>query len=203
MSDLPVPPATRKARATYDAIVAATRAELRRGGLSPEAIAERARVSPATFYTYFSSKDEVLAVALDAALAEKFERLKASLSIEELLDQGLEATTGRIVDETITGYRKDAGTIQLALIRADESKAIERVLAHWTMATLEALHRFVRLGQRAGQIRPGAPDRIATAMQITLQGYKSPLILDTADELLAGELAAMLTALLRHERPET
>jgi AcrR family transcriptional regulator len=199
MRDLPPPPATRKARATYDSIVEATRSELRHRTLSPEAIAERARVSPATFYTYFSSKDEVLAVALHAALSERFERLHAVLSIEELLDHGLPAVAESIVEETVASYRRDAGTIQLAIIRSEESKAIEGVLRHWSTTTLDELRRFIGLGQRAGQLRDGDVDRMATAMLISLQGYKSPLLLESSDDALVGELASMLTTLLRPE----
>ena len=201
MRDLPPPPATRKARATYDSIVEATRSELRRRTLSPEAIAERARVSPATFYTYFSSKDEVLAVALHAALSERFERLHAVLSIENLLDEGLAAVAERVVEVTVGSYRKDAGTIQLAVIRSEESKAIDGVLNHWLMTTLEDLRRFIRLGQRAGQLRDGDVDRMATAMLISIQGYKSPLVLESSDDALVCELSSMLTALLRPESP--
>ena len=67
---LPPPPSTRKARATYETIISSTREVLRsQGVLSPELIADHAGVSPATFYTYFSSKDAVLAAAFDEVAA--------------------------------------------------------------------------------------------------------------------------------------
>lgn len=198
---LPPPPGTRKARTTYEAIIASTREILRtRGVLSPELIAEHAGVSPATFYTYFSSKDAVLAAAFDATLAAMTFDLDEVLSIEALLEDGLDTTMQALVRRIVRGFSHDARIFRLAISRLPESETIRQVYRHHEELILALLERFIRLGAAAGRIRRGgATDVMAAVLLVTIQGYQNPLILRPGSGPVTEELAGMLLALLRPE----
>jgi AcrR family transcriptional regulator len=195
---LPPPPTTRKARATYEAIISSTREVLRsKGVLSPELIADHAGVSPATFYTYFSSKDAVLAAAFDATLEAMTAELDQALSIEGLLDNGLETTTHTIVRKVIRGFSHDARIFRLAISRLPDSDTIRQVYRHHEESILMVVSRFLKLGQAAGMIRKGDTDAMAAAFLVTIQGYQNPLILRSGSGPLVEELTAMVHALFR------
>ncbi|MGF1665553.1 MAG: TetR/AcrR family transcriptional regulator [Acidimicrobiia bacterium] len=195
---LPPPPTTRKARATYEAIISSTRAVLRsQGVLSPELIADHAGVSPATFYTYFSSKDAVLAAAFDATLEAMTTELDEALSIEGLLDNGLEATTQTIVRKVIRGFSHDARIFRLAISRLPDSETIRQVYRHHEGSILTVVGRFLELGQAAGMIRKAETEAMAAAFLVTVQGYQNPLILRPGSGPLVEELTAMVHALFQ------
>lgn len=198
---LPPPPTTRKARATYETIIASTREVLRTmGTLSPESIAEHAGVSPATFYTYFSSKDGVLAAAFDATLAAMTFDLDEVLSIEGLLDNGLEPTVHALVRRIVRGFSRDARIFRLAISRLPESEPIQQVYREHEENILAFLERFIRLGASAGHVRSGPSDAIAAALLVSIQGYQNPIILRSGSGPVTDELAGMLVSLLRPER---
>jgi AcrR family transcriptional regulator len=195
---LPPPPTTRKARATYETIISSTREVLRsQGVLSPELIADQAGVSPATFYTYFSSKDAVLAAAFDATLEAMTKELDTALSIEGLLDNGLDATTHMIVRKVIRGFSHDARIFRLAISRLPDSELIRHVYRHHEESILTVVGRFLELGQAAGMIRKGETASMAAAFLVTIQGYQNPLILRPGSGPLIEELTAMVYALVR------
>ncbi len=195
---LPPPPTTRKARATYETIIVSTREVLRNQGvLSPELIADHAGVSPATFYTYFSSKDAVLAAAFDATLMSMTEELDTALSIEGLLDHGLDATTHTIVRKLVRGFSHDARIFRLAISRLPDSETIRQVYRHHEENILTMVERFLSLGQAAGMIRKGDTEAMAAAFLVSIQGYQNPLILRPGSGPLIDELTAMMFALFQ------
>lgn len=197
---LPPPPTTRKARSTYEAIIRSTREVVRaRGVLSPEAIAEHAGVSPATFYTYFSSKDAVLAASFDAALTSMTADMEEVLSIEGLLDNGLDATIHDLVRRVVRGFAHDARIFRLAISRTPESEAVRHVYRHHEEEILAFLERFLRRGMAAGKLRQTDPEVVAGAMLVTIQGFQNPLLVRSGTSPVTHELAAMLVGLLSPE----
>ena len=194
---LPPAPTTRKARATYETIIDATRAVVRRRGtVSPELIADHAQVSPATFYTYFSSKDGALAAAFDSALTDMSHDLDNALSIETLLETGLESTMRTLVRTVVKGFTHEARIFRLAISRLPDSDLVRQVYRHHEKAILERLERFIRLGTAANQIRADHPETLAAALLVSIQGFQNPLLLRQGSAPVADELAQMLAALL-------
>ncbi len=200
MSALPQPPTGRKARTTYETLVAATRQVIRAtGALSPDEVAETAQMSPATFYAYFASKDAALAAAFDLALAEMQRRVEQTATIERLLEDGLDTTVRAVVDTVVEGFRLDARVFRLAAGRLGESELLRAVYRDREAAAMEVLVRFVRLGVAAGKIRddPG-PDAVAAALLVTLQGFQNPLLHETAGPGgVVDVLSEMVESLLR------
>ncbi len=153
---MPTVPATRKTRATFHRLVDAARDSVRRNGvLLPEVVAETAGVSPATLYTYFGSKDALLASAFDVALGEIGDEVARILSIEKLLDDGLESVTRRLVRTVVKHFTRDARVVRLAIARLPDSPEMVEVYKRRSDEQLAMIGRFVRLGIAAGK----APDR--------------------------------------------
>lgn len=191
-------PETRRSRATRRALVQAVRTVVRRSGsLSPEAVAAEAGVAPATFYLHFASKDEALAAAFDEVLEDLHTTTAAALTLDQLLDEGLETIVRRLVRGVVKGFRRDAGVVRLAISRLPESETVRAVYRHWTDATLELLTGFVRSGARAGLIDGTDPTTTAAALLISLQGYQNPELLQPGTSAVLDRLAAMILALLR------
>src|SRR5687768_17179384 len=118
-------PAGRKARETYETLVRATRDALATSGsFVAEDVAGRAGMATATFYAYFSSKDDALAAAFDQVLHENNQRVADALSIERLLDDGLKSVVRKAVIAAIDGFRDNALLFRAALARLSVSKVI-------------------------------------------------------------------------------
>ena len=193
-------PETKRARATYAALVSAVRAVVNaRGVLSPEEVATQAEVSVATFYVYFANKDEALAAAFDGVLDEMNEATKASLDPGQLLDHGLEAVIRDLARRVVRQFTNDAGVFRLAISRLPDSEDARRVYRERERESLETLTEFIRRGIRAGSVRHGDPDRLARALLISLQGFQNPLLLQARGGHLLDELVGMLIALLAPE----
>ena len=194
---LPPAPTTRKALATYRSIIDATRAVVRsRGVVAPEAIAEKAGVSPATFYTYFKSKDEALAAAFDATLTDMTEDLDRLLSIETLLENGLESSMRTMVRSVVRGFARDARIFRLAISRLPESLLVRDVYRHHESVILERLERFIRLAAAAHMVRADDAPTMAAALLITIQGYQNPLLLRQGSRQVVDELTGMVVGML-------
>ena len=190
-------PETRKARATYGALVDATRAVVNaRGVLSPEEVAAKAEVSVATFYVYFASKDEALAAAFDRVLDEMNDATQAALDPGRLLDHGLEVVLGDLGRRVVRQFTGDAGVFRLAISRLPDAEDARRVYRERERESLSTLTEFVRRGIRAGAVRDADPDRLARALLISLQGYQNPLLLQAGAGQLLNDLVGMLIGLL-------
>jgi AcrR family transcriptional regulator len=196
-STIPPPPATRKARATYESLIEATREVLRHSGVpSPEAIAAEAGVSPATLYSYLSSKDAMVAAAFDTVLAAMHGDLVEVLSVEGLLERGLEAVVHETVRHVVRGFLQDARLVRLAIARLPESELAREVYRRREEATLAHVERFVRLGQEAAKLRAGDPGVLAQAFVVGIQGLQNPLVLRPGSGPVVDEVACGLVALL-------
>lgn len=190
-------PEAGKARRTYETLVAATRTSIdETGTFSAETVAERAGVATATFYTYFSSKDDALAAAFDAVLRELNEETAGGLGIEALLDGSLVSLMRDLVRTVVHVFRDNALVFRLAVARLPESKTIRAVYRERQREGRALLERFLELGAAAGRIRSDAGADVATALLVTLQGYNNPLLLGRPRPAVLDELARPLVALL-------
>ena len=200
---MPTVPATRKTRATYHRLVDAARDSVRRNGvLLPEVVAETAGVSPATLYTYFGSKDALLASAFDAALGEIGEEVGRILNIEKLLDDGLESVSRRLVRTVVKHFTRDARLVRLAIARLPESPDVVEVYKRRNDEQLATIGRFVRLGIAAGRLRAGDVSVLARAVMVQLQGLQNPMVLNPNAGPVVDEICRVALALLAPTGPE-
>ncbi|HEY7582686.1 MAG TPA: TetR family transcriptional regulator [Acidimicrobiia bacterium] len=194
---MPTLPVTRKARATYGNLVTAARESVRRSGiLSPEAVAEAAGFSPATLYSYFGSKDALLAAAFDAALADIAAAVKPILGIDRLLEQGWEPTARALVRAVVRGFSHDGRLVRLALTRLGESEEILTIYRRRNQEEIDLFTRFIRLGTAAAQLRQGDPGILARTVVLMLQALQNPLALGPGSGPVIEEVNRALYRLL-------
>ena len=150
-----------KALRTWQGLVHATRDEIKEaGGFTGERVALRAGTSPATFYSYFASKDAALDAAFDAVLEDLIATVGDVLRIEELLDHGLTATCQRLVRDVTRFFDSESLLFRLALARIPENEAIRETFVERQKQCLASVRRFVSLGQKAGRIRDDDADTL-------------------------------------------
>jgi len=198
---VPTPPHSRKAKATYGSLVDAARDSVKRAGiLLPEAVAEAAGVSPATLYTYFSSKDALLAAAFDAAQGELGETLIAVLNIERLLEEGLESVSRRLVRAVIRRLSQDARVFRLALARLPESPELTEAYRRRDDEQLATIGRFIKLGQAANKVRDGNGSALSRALVVQLHALADPMVLNSAAGPVVEEIGRVVFELLSPPR---
>ena len=194
---MPTVPATRKTRATFHTLIDAARESVRRTGvLLPEAVAETARVSPATLYTYFGSKDALLASAFDTALGDIGEDVARIMTIESLLEHGLESVARRVVRAVVKHFTRDARLVRLAIARLSDSPEVVEVYKRRSDEQLAMIGRFVRLGISAGKLRTGDANVLARTVMVVLQGLQNPIVLHSGSAPIVEEIARMMLHLL-------
>jgi AcrR family transcriptional regulator len=194
---MPTLPATRKTRATHAALIAATREVVRRyGSAAPEMVAETAGVSPATVYSYFGSKDGLLAVAFDAALEDINHSISTVLDIERLLENGWESTARALVRSVVRRFSHDARLVRLAIARLPESDEVRQVYRRRQEEALNLVRRFIHLGKAAGQLRPAEDEVLARAAVVILQGLQNPLVLQSGAGPIVDEISGAMYRLL-------
>ena len=197
---VPTVPATPKTRATHQGLIDAARDSVRRNGvLLPEAVAETAGVSLATLYTYFGSKDALLAAAFNSALGEIGEEVARILSIETLLDDGLESVTRRVVRTVVKHFTQDARVVRLAIARLPDSPEIVEVYKNRGDEQLAIIGRFVRLGIAASKLRDGDVSVLARAVMVQLQGLQNPIVLHSGSGPVVDEICRVVHDLLAPE----
>lgn len=193
MTVLPPVPKSRTALATYEALVESSTEEIRATGrVSAETITDRAGVSTATFYTYFTSKDHAIAVTFDRSSGRLISTLGAQLTMEALLDEGLESVVRRAVTTVAEAFRADTRIYRLAMSRLSESDMMRRVYQARETQVLEFLEPFMRRGIAAGRIRDTDPLHLARVFLVVMQGLQNPTLTRTEDPRLVDELAGML-----------
>lgn len=190
-------PTSRKTKTTHDALIQAARAVVARtGSLSPDAVAETAGVSTATFYAYFSSKDALLAAAFDQAVGETNRFIKETMSIEALLEHGLDVVARNVVEGLVEMSAEDANLVRLVLARLSGSEDVRETYRRRELEALATIARFIRLASAAGQIPDGEPEVLARMVLVILQGSYSPLLPGPDRGRVVAKLVVMLRALL-------
>jgi AcrR family transcriptional regulator len=167
----------------------------RTGALAPDSIAYAADVSTATFYTYFETKDDALAMALDQIGAELAEALASILTVDVLLDSGLDSQVRSTVEATVVIFRRDGRLWRLAVARLPDAPSVGEVFRRRQEETLALTTRFVRLGQRAGKLREGDPELLARSLMMTLYGLAQPM-LEAYSALPLDHVVGMIVGLL-------
>lgn len=194
---MPTLPATRKTRATYQSLVDAARESVtKNGNLLPEAVAETAGVSPATLYTYFGSKDALLASAFDAALGQIGEEVALILNVEKLLEEGLESVTRRLVRTVVKRFTHDARVVRLAIARLPDSAEVVEVYRRRGDEQLAMVGRFIKLGIAAGKVRIGDVSVLSRAVMVQLQGLQNPIVLHSGSGPVVDEISRVVHDLL-------
>lgn len=198
---MPTLPATRKTRATHAGLISATREVVRKSGtVSPEHIAESAGVSPATLYSYFGSKDALLAAAFDAALEDINQATSSILAIERLLEEGWEATARALVRSVVKRFSHDARLVRLAVGRLPDSDEVRQVYRRRQEEALSILRHFLRLGSAAGKLRNDDDDVLAKTALVLLQGLQNPVVLQTSAGPVLDEISDLLHSLFLPRR---
>jgi AcrR family transcriptional regulator len=172
------------------------------GVLVPEAVAELAGVSPATLYTYFGSKDAVLAAALEAALDDFGADLETNLDIEKLLEDGLEVLARKLVRAIVKRYTHDARLLRLGVSRLPDSSLILGLYRGRREEHLAIIGRFIKLGQAAGKLDDRNPSPTSRALLVQLHGLTDPMVLIGASGPVIEEIGRQVHDLLAPKSPE-
>ena len=171
-------PVGRKAGQTYDALVTATcEVIVATGSFSGENVAEKAGMATATFYAYFSTKDDALSAALDSVVRDLNAHVQPSMSIERLLDDGLRSVLHQVVTMMLANFRKNAPVYRLGLASLPESSRMRQIWRYHEQHAEDYTRRFVGLGMAAGRIRKGDLESTATLLLVILQGLNNHVLL--------------------------
>ena len=150
---------TPRAERTREALIDATVAALREdGSFTTEQVAGLAGVSVATVYNRIpEGRDGLLAGALDRALFRLVAVTAEALTVEHLLDEGLECVMVALVDGLVGVFDEEALVLRSALARLPESRLLRDAYRHREAEARESNRRFVELGQAASE--PVTPTR--------------------------------------------
>ena len=192
--DAPVGRSERTRRVVVDATVARLRSE---GAFTVEQVATDVGVSVATIYNRFpEGRDGLLAAAFDSVL-DRLVCAGAVLTVEHLLDHGLEATLRAMVDGLVEVFTDEALVMRSALARLPESRVLRESYRVHEADARSRNHRFVQLGQAAGRITDGDTAELADVIVVMGQGLNNPVLLGSPQrDRLAGHLASALVAVL-------
>ncbi len=191
-------PATARSRRTRQQLATATHSQLRTHGLlDADAIAGVAGVSTATFYAHFARHDDAIAAALDISLASIVGAAEQRFHIEALIDQGLGTVVADLVKGMHEVFREESLVMRAAQARMSSHQPTREIYRGHEARSLQHLTRQIELGQRAGILRDGAPERRATSLLVLLQGLHNPLLTKKRiDPVVLDDLHRSVLALL-------
>lgn len=162
---------------TRHMLVAAIRAEVAvSGNFTAELIAQRAGISPATFYNHFATKDEALMAAY-VDLMHELETLVAShCHIERLLDIGVQQLVSDWLLDAAVFFCGNAALFRLAQAALERSKPMRDLFRQHEQRILHIYQRLIELGQTAQVIRAGDVVAMAQVVVVISEGWYHPLI---------------------------
>ena len=184
--------------------MAAIRTEVAAKGLfTAEAVAKRARTSPATFYNHFSSKELALASAFAAAMDDLSELVNQGLQVERLLQLGLEGFCADWSKVCAGFFRANAMLLAVAQAEAPRAPELRGIFAKRQHESLARYTQFVELGQRAQMVRQGDADAMAKLLLMTNQCWNHPFLreLEPSDALYQEMTQLMLKLLAPTQQP--
>ena len=189
---------TGKAQRTLARLVACTAEEISESGsFTAERVAARAGTSVATFYSHLPTKDAALTAAFSGAMDELVTVVDRVLSVERLLEHGLESVAGDFVRASLDFFAARSLVFRFALARMPEHRALREVYRDHEGAAFRGISRFIELGQAAGKVRQGDPLVIARAFLVLSQGLNNPQALGLGEgDPLLGEFTRLVEALL-------
>ena len=196
---VPVGRSERTRRVVVDATVARLRSE---GAFTVEQVAADVGVSVATIYNRFpEGRDGLLAAAFDTAL-DRLVSAGAVLTVEHLLDHGLEATVRAMVDGLVAVFTDEALVMRSALARLPESRVLRESYRRHEADARSRNHRFVQLGQAAGRIADEDTAELADVLVVMGQGLNNPVLLGSSHRArLVDHLTAAIVAVLEPGGP--
>ena len=160
------------------------------GSLQPEQVANRAGVSPATFYTHFTNKD----VALTAVVSEVADILNAlaesMLSPERLLDLGLERVVFDFVRTSRDLYADHNAVIRLAQTRINDYAPMGDAFITRQVEGLRIFQTFVERAQKAGFVREIDTQSAAHTLMAMFQSLNNRLLFSNDGYL--SDLSSMI-----------
>lgn len=191
---------TRLARNRYK-LVAGIRAEVAdTGNFTAESVAQRAGISPATFYNHFATKDAALVAAYQALMSDLADSVSRHCRIERLLDEGLDDFAMNWLLDSAAFFANNAALFRLAQATIERSRELRELFRHYEDSMIDTYRRFIELGQAAGLIRTGDCLAMAQTLAVISEGWYHPLI----QKLVSGsplhrEMAGSLARALRPE----
>jgi AcrR family transcriptional regulator len=191
--------ATGRSARTRAGLVEATLVRLRTdGSFTAEQVATDAGVSVATIYNRFpDGRDGLLAAAFDQSLERVVGASVETLTVENLLDNGLDRTMCTLVEELADVFTDEALVMRVALARLPESRLLRDIYRRHETIARQANRRFIELGQVANRISDGDADELADLLIVLGQGVNNPLVLGAADRRrLCARLSAVMVAAL-------
>ena len=196
---VPVGRSERTRRVVVDATVARLRSE---GAFTVEQVAADVGVSVATIYNRFpEGRDGLLAAAFDTAL-DRLVSAAAVLTVEHLLDHGLQATIRAMVDGLVAVFTDEALVMRSALARLPESRVLRESYRRHEADARSRNHRFVQLGQAAGRIADEDTAELADVLVVMGQGLNNPVLLGSSHRArLVDHLTAAIVAVLEPGGP--
>ena len=196
---VPVGRSERTRRVVVDATVARLRSE---GAFTVEQVAADVGVSVATIYNRFpEGRDGLLAAAFDTAL-DRLVSAGAVLTVEHLLDHGLQATIRAMVDGLVAVFTDEALVMRSALARLPESRVLRESYRRHEADARSRNHRFVQLGQAAGRIAVEDTAELADVLVVMGQGLNNPVLLGSSHRArLVDHLTAAIVAVLEPGGP--
>lgn len=191
-------PATARSRRTREQLARATHEQLSdHGTLNPDAIAEAAGVSTATFYAHFATHDDAIAAALDISLTDIVGVAERLFHIEALIDDGLDAVVRGLVSAMHEVFRSEGLVMRAAQARMSSHQPTREIYRSHEARSVEHITRQIELGQKAGILRNGRSEARATSLVVLLQGLHNPLLTKKRiDPLVFEDLHRAVHALL-------
>ncbi|MEM9201079.1 MAG: hypothetical protein AAGC53_05445 [Actinomycetota bacterium] len=191
-------PTTERSRRTRAELARSTRDVLAAEGvIRADAIAQAAKVSTATFYAHFESHDDALGAALDLALDSIVGAATTSFRFEALIENGLDAVAHDLVERMHVAFRAESQVMRAALARMGYHRPIRDIYRAHERRSFEHVVRQIDLGQKAGVLRSGPIEAIATALLVVVQGIHNPLLAkQQIDPAVAASLCVAISALL-------
>jgi len=187
------PQTSRSQRTRHDLSRAAYAHLAAEGTLDVAAVVAAAGVSAATFYAHFATHDDALAAALDIALQRVVGVGEQDFRIENLLNDGVDAVVGQLVEHTHDAFRSDSLVFRAAIARLPGHRGIRDIYRHHEAKSLAHFTDQITLGQKASLLDQGDPRERALALLVVLQGMNNPLL--TKGPLAAGVSAHYQRAL--------
>lgn len=195
-------PKSAKAQRTYDRLVKATMDEIcESGGFTAETVSRRAQSSPATFFSYFPTKDDALAASFSLAMDDLVKTAERGLRIDDLLDNGLATVCDALTDDIIDYFSRYTLMFRAALVQLPQSVLIRATFRDHQARVLAHYRRFIELGQKSGFVRQGDPSTMADALMVMTQGLNNPILVAGHTAELRAEMARSLIAHLAPPRP--
>ncbi len=189
---------TARSRRTRAALVDAVHTQLRSSGsFDADSVAALAGCSAATFYSHFGSKDDALAAVFRLVLDDLVKRSAALLTIERVYEFGLDKTIVDLVEQQAEYFSSETLVFRVALSKIPQHRGLREAYRDAEAADIRRLSQLIAEGQRAGLIRQGPVEVMASAILVLAQGINNPRALRSDASGIRAEIAHALASVLQ------